>query len=71
MEIDFPEVPEGATHYSDAITDIYFAAFWKGGDGGCWCFALDDRKAPKWIFHKCVEISNRAKPIPESVKVKK
>jgi hypothetical protein len=56
-------VPEGATHFSEARKDVYFAAYWKEGPNGCWVFALDDRKNPKWIFHECFEIPSRAKPI--------
>jgi len=56
-------VQEGATHYSEAVTDVYFAAYWKEGPAGCWAFVLDDRKDPEWIFHECCEIPSRAKKL--------
>lgn len=63
MDIDLSNPPEGATHYSEGVTGVYWPGFWKDGDQGCWAFVFDDRKTPEWTFHECCEIPPRAKII--------
>jgi hypothetical protein len=53
--------PLGATHYSEEVKDVYFAAYWKEDQGGCWAFVIDDLESPDWTFHECCEIPSRAK----------
>lgn len=69
---DYFSAPSDATHFSCGVDGIYWPAFWKGADNGCWCMPIVDGIPEKhWTFHECVEIPSRAKVINASPEASK
>lgn len=67
-ELPKSAIPEGATHWSEEVTGVYFEAFWKEAPNGVECYALDDRREPRWVFYGMIEIPARAKRIGGSAR---